>query len=382
MMRHSIIRRSVVALVLAALGMAVRPYAQAIGQDGFRFRTGVELVNVTATVTDLSGRFVPGLTEMDFLVFEDDQPVDITHFSAERVPVSLGIVLDTSGSMDGAKISAARTALERLLFELLGPEDEVFLYRFDNLPHLVEGWTTDRGRIRDDLKRLPTDGATALYDAVAEALPLLKSGRHRKKALLVISDGNDTSSKTDLLKLKRLIRESEALVYALGIDAQLTTTPAGGPRRNERVFYQSGNQRVEQRGRPFPIPSPFPAPRTPPRSPPVPGVPPPGAAPPPRQPRTPPADEPSNAGPHRGDERVNVGALHDVTDDSGGRTEILRDTKDLAPATERIADELSNQYYLGYPSLARRDGLWHTIRVEVRDPSLRVRARRGYVAAS
>jgi VWFA-related protein len=374
--------RSIVATtVLAAVALVAsdRPLA---GQEGFRFKSGVELINVTATVTDRSGRFVPGLRLDDFVVYEDDKPVEVSHFSAERVPVSLGIVLDTSGSMDGAKISAARTALERLLFELLGPEDEVFLYRFDNLPHLVEGWTTDRGRIRDDLKRLPTDGATALYDAVAEALPLLKSGRHRKKALLVISDGNDTSSKTDLLKLKRLIRESEALVYALGIDAQLTTTPAGGPRRNERVFYQSGNQRVEQRGRPFPIPSPFPAPRTPPRSPPVPGVPPPGAAPPPRQPRTPPADEPSNAGPHRGDERVNVGALHDVTDDSGGRTEILRDTKDLAPATERIADELSNQYYLGYPSLARRDGLWHTIRVEVRDPSLRVRARRGYVAAS
>ena len=375
MMRHSIVRQSV-ALALACAGATVMPEGRAIGQEGFRFHSSVELVNVTATVTDSSGHFVPGLKQSDFLVFEDDQPVDLTHFSSERVAVSLGIVLDTSGSMDGQKIDAARVALERLLFDLLGDDDEVFLYRFDNAPHLVVGWTNDLNLIRDDLRRLRTDGATALYDAVAQALPLLQSGRHRKKALLVISDGNDTSSKTDLPRLKQLIRESEALVYAIGIDAHTTAATIGnGAVRDVRMF--------EQRGRPFPIPSPFPGPRVPPRTPPVPGTPP-GTAPPPRQPRTPPSDEPgsNSTGPRRGDEPVNANALHDVTDDSGGRTEVLRDAKDLGPATERIADELSKQYYLGYPSRARHDGQWHAIRVEIRDRSFRVRARKGYVAAS
>ena len=375
MMRHSIVRQSV-ALALACAGATVMPEGRAIGQEGFRFHSSVELVNVTATVTDSSGHFVPELKQTDFLVFEDDQPVDVTHFSSERVAVSLGIVLDTSGSMDGQKIDAARVALERLLFDLLGDDDEVFLYRFDNAPHLVEGWTNDRNRIRDELRRVRTDGATALYDAVAQALPLLQSGRHRKKALLVISDGNDTSSKTDLPRLKQLIRESEALVYAIGIDAQTTAATIGnGAVRDVRRF--------DQRGRPFPIPSPFPGPRVPPRTPPVPGTPP-GTAPPPRQPRTPPSDEPgsNSTGARRGDEPVNANALHDVTDDSGGRTEVLRDAKDLGPATERIADELSKQYYLGYPSRARHDGQWHAIRVEIRDRSFRVRARKGYVAAS
>jgi VWFA-related protein len=376
-MRRSILRRSI-ALALACAGLLSSH--RAIGQEGFRFRTGVELVNVTATVTDSSGRFVPGLSQSDFLVFEDDQPVDVTHFSAERVPVSLGIVLDTSGSMEGPKIAAARVALERFLFDLLGADDEIFLYRFDNAPHLVEGWTNDRNLLRDRLRTLPTDGATALYDAVAEALPLLQSGRHRKKALLVISDGNDTSSKTDLAKLRQLINESEALVYAIGIDAQPITVPAkdGAVRDSRRT------EMYEQRRRPpFPIPTPFPGPRDPPRNPPVPGVPPPGTAPPPRQPRMPPADEPSSStGARRGDEPVNANALHGVTDDSGGRTEILRDARDLAPATARIADELSKQYFLGYPSRARRDGQWHAIRVEVRDKTLRVRARKGYVAAT
>src|SRR5262249_3189641 len=75
------------------------------GNDqGFRFKSGVELINVTATVSDVSGRFVSGLRAEDFLVYEDNQPVQVTHFSAERVPVSLGIALDTSGSMNGEKL--------------------------------------------------------------------------------------------------------------------------------------------------------------------------------------------------------------------------------------------------------------------------------------
>ena len=80
------------------------------------------------------------------------------------------------------------------------------------------------------------------------------------------------------------------------------------------------------------------------------------------------------------DDRVNVAALREITDDSGGRTEIVRDPRDLDPATAGIADELSKQYYIGYPSPGHRDGRWHNIRVEVDDRSLRVRARRGYVA--
>ena len=114
---------------LCLLGAAATP---APAQDRFRFRTGVDLINVSATVTDRSGRNVEGLSRADFLVYEDDQLVDVTHFSAERVPVSLGIILDTSGSMAGDKITAARAALDRFLADVIRPEDEVFLYRFDS----------------------------------------------------------------------------------------------------------------------------------------------------------------------------------------------------------------------------------------------------------
>ena len=138
-------------------------------RQSFRFRSAVELINVTTTVTDSNGRFVSDLRQEDFRVFEDGQEQPITHFSNERVPVSLGIALDTSLSMNGEKMSAARDALRRFLGDLLDPADEVFLYRFSNVPELVEGWTTNRDRLLSRLSRIWPEGGTAMYDAVADA---------------------------------------------------------------------------------------------------------------------------------------------------------------------------------------------------------------------
>src|SRR6187200_1493508 len=102
--------KSVIPLVVC-MGVVLSGQAQQQQEpQSFKFRTGVELVNVNATVTDQSGRFVPGLTKDDFRVFDDEQSQAVTHFSSERVPVSLGIVLDTSGSMDGDKMRAAKAA--------------------------------------------------------------------------------------------------------------------------------------------------------------------------------------------------------------------------------------------------------------------------------
>jgi VWFA-related protein len=342
-------------------------------QQAFRFRTGIELINVTATVTDGNGRFVSGLRKEDFRVYQDDQQQAITHFNAERVPVSLGIILDTSGSMSGEKMAAAKMALNRFLLDLLGPEDEVFLYRFDSVPELVHEWTTDRRRVSEALNRIQPRGGTAMYDAVAEAIPLAQAGRHRKKALVVISDGNDTSSRTAILELKQQIRETEVLVYAIGIDSQIPTESW-----HSRFSLGGLLPALFQK----PIPFPFPRPGGPIRRPPTtmpPGNPGP-RFPPTRPPVTPPTTSPRS--PNRGlnDDRVNVAALRDITDDSGGRTEVIRTVRDLDPATAGIADELSKQYYIGYASTGVKDGKWHSIRVEVRDGGYHVRARRGFVA--
>jgi VWFA-related protein len=323
--------------------------ARPADDQAFRFKSGVELINVTATVSDASGRFVSGLRPEDFIVYEDDQLVEVTHFSAERAPVSLGIAVDTSGSMAGEKMQAAQSALERFLFDLLDRRDEIFLYRFSNDPVLLQSWTTDRPALSRALGRLIPNGGTAMYDTVSAAVPLAQRGQNRKKAILIISDGNDTASRTDIRSVKQQIRESEVLVYAVGIDGQGETTYRQPPPRA-----------------PIPIPFPFP-----------------GRGGRGGWPQPPTGGGGGNGWPRNrvNDDRVNVTALRDMTDDSGGRTEIVRDPRDLNPATANIADELSKQYYLGYPSAGKKDGRWHSIRVEVRGGNYRVRARRGYVAS-
>src|SRR5262245_20552872 len=206
-------RFSIVSAIVGLLAVTIQGQQQSSDQEGgFRFKSGVELINVTATVSDSNGRFVSGLTKDDFKVYEDDRPVELSHFSAERVAVSLGIALDTSGSMAGQKIQEAQSALDRFLYELLDKDDEIFLYRFSNYAVLLQGWTTDRQRLTRALERVVANGGTAMYDAVAEAIPLAQEGQFRKKALLIISDGNDTSSRTNIRDLKRQIRESEVLV--------------------------------------------------------------------------------------------------------------------------------------------------------------------------
>ena len=339
-----------VALSVGALDGQQQP-ATSEGQEAFRFKSGVDLINVTATVSDQNGRFVPGLRLEDFVVYEDDERVEVTHFSAERVPVSLGITLDASGSMAGEKMQAARSALNRFLGLLMDGQDEMFLYQFSNYPELMQAWANDREPFARALDRVTPNGGTAMYDAIVEAVPLIGTGQNRKKALLIISDGRDTSSGSSVMEAKSLIRESEALVYAVGIDC------GGAPPRRGSTIFQP--QRVPG-PRPFPqpggrLPWPQPLPRLP---------------------------QPPDRGTWmRGcSDPVDVASLRDMTDDSGGRTEIVRDARDLEPATTGIADELSRQYYLGYPAAGKKDGRWHTIRVEVRNQAYRVRARRGYLA--
>jgi len=355
-MRHSL--RTIgfgIALATAALAVATAqqpPGSTTQESQGFRFKSGVELINVTATVTDANGRFVPDLKQEDFIVYEDNALQTVTHFSAERVPVSLGILLDTSQSMAGEKFDAARAALERFLYDLSSPDDEFFLMQFSNTPTLLQGWTRERGQITRALAGVAPRGGTAMYDAIADAVPLSQRARNRKKALVVISDGNDMNSDTPVSAVHQIIRESEALIYAVGIDC------SGVPsfRRQQSLLQRRG---------PIPQPFPFPGRR-------------------PWPPQLPPQPPPRWNDFRRCTDPVDVTALRDLTDDSGGRTEIVRDTRDLNPATAGIADELSKQYYLGYPSLGKKDGKWHTIRVELRSDisrGYRVRARRGYVAS-
>lgn len=357
-MRRHQLNFAMLALLLASTGLVAQ-------EQGFKFKSGVELINVTATVTDRSGRFYGRLSKEDFLVYEDNRPVEVTHFSADRTPVSLGIVVDTSGSMAGEKWSAAVNSIDRFFRMMKDELDEFFLYRFSANADLVADWTSDRDRLAAAIGRVHPNGGTAMYDAVSEAVPMAQGGQNRKKAVVVISDGNDTSSRVDVSDVKQVVRETEVLVYAVGIDGQGTPT------------LQRPTPPVQQPPPRLPIPLPFPGGRRGGGGFPLPGTGGGGGYPP----------VTGGTGGRGGtysvggaDDRVNVMALREMTDDSGGRTEIVRDFRDLDPAIGSIADELSQQYYLGYPSPGLKDGRWHTIRVELRDPSLKVRARKGYVA--
>ena len=178
------------ALICAAAGVVAAPQ-----DDGFKFKSGVELVNVTATVSDDNGHFVTGLTKDDFNIFDDGEQQEIAQFSNERVPVSLGILLDTSGSMTPEKMSSAKSAIDRFIYDLLGKDDELFFMQFASVPDLLQGWTFDRRAISRAAGQVSAAGGTALYDAIAQALPIAADGRNQKKAVLVITDGNDTNSR-------------------------------------------------------------------------------------------------------------------------------------------------------------------------------------------
>jgi Ca-activated chloride channel family protein len=351
--------RTLGVVILSAAAVAVLPAQERPSGQGFSFRTGVALINVSVTVTDEHGRFVPNLKAEDFVVYEDGQPQPIQQFDSDRVPVSLGIALDTSGSMLGEKIAAAQAALNRFLFDLLGKQDEIFLYRFDGRPELVQGWTEDRQAVARALGSVRPTGGTAIYDTVAEAVPMAQAGTKRKKALLVISDGNDTSSRTRPDALVQLIRQSEVLVYAIGIDASDSN---GSAPSSSAPAPRSAPPKAA------PVPSPFPG-----KAPPAASTPPPAPVPsaPSTRKNTPAASD-----------RVNVEALRRITDDTGGRTEVIVSPRDLDPATASIADELSRQYFLGYSSSAPKDGRWHTIEVRVpKRGNYTIRSRRGFIAS-
>jgi len=268
------------------------------------WRSGVDVVAVTATVVDSEGRLAQGLTRDAFEIFEDGEPQTITQFTNERVPVGLGVLLDTSDSMFGQRIADARAAVQRFLFELLNPADEYFVVAFNHYPHILSRWTSTPSDVEAALAAVKPSGGTAIYDAVIGALPMVGRRNRERAALVVISDGADTASDATVNDVRTALLRSDAFVYAIAIDS---------PKR------QAINT------------------------------------------------------------RVNPTALGEITNQSGGRTEVVQDMEGLRAATARIAEELNMQYVMAYASPRATDGKYHSIRVRVTKPGYKVRARNGYV---
>src|SRR5262245_30279275 len=187
-------------------------------RDERLFQSGIDVISITATVTDKDGKLVTGLGRDVFQVYEDGTLQKITQFTNERVPVGLGVALDISDSMFGKRIQDARMAVDRFLFELLDASDEFFILAFNHQPRTLTAWTHAPEDVRRVLDGLKPFGGTAAYDAVIESLPMLERRSRQRAAVLLISDGADTASNATIRDVRSALHRSDAFVYAIAID--------------------------------------------------------------------------------------------------------------------------------------------------------------------
>jgi Ca-activated chloride channel family protein len=314
------------------------------GQDpNFKFKSAVNLVSFTATITDSTGRYVSGLTKENVGVLEDGVRQQLAMFKFEPEPVSVGIVFDTSGSMR-TKIQDVADAVAHFGATVL-PDDDIFLMQFSGRAHIVMDFTNDRDRLASAANNLRAGGATVLYDAVSEALDHVLHGKNRRQALVVITDGEDTTSATKLDYLLQQAKEEEVLVYCIGIGEISAHNERGsGSRPSITSSLPAIILGGRNRGR-------------------MPG---------------------GNAG--SGKDTVDMFVLKSLAEVTGGRAWQIRPNSrggvdEIDRVTQEISAELRQQYFLGYyPSNAAHDGSYRAIQVTTTNPDYTVRTRRGYYA--
>jgi Ca-activated chloride channel family protein len=195
-----------------AQGAATAPPAAAPSDD---VRLDRDVITVSVTVSDPYGRFVTGLDKSHFEIFDDKIKQEIKFFNDDDAPITLGIVYDVSGSME-SKVSRSLHALRRFV-ETSHDDDEYFLVGFNQRAQLIRDFTTSGDSVVNSLTLVQTEGRTALYDAAYIGIEKARQGRHTKKALLIISDGQDNNSRYTFSELRDLVREADVQLYAIGI---------------------------------------------------------------------------------------------------------------------------------------------------------------------
>ena len=288
-----------------------------------RLKGGVLLVNVVATVVDGQGRMVPNLAVDDFIIEEDGQPQAIKLLlPSADLPISIGVVLDASGSMQ-SKIRTAQRAVDRFL-SMIHEDDEIFLMTFTLRASLIADFTSDRTTLRNALLTgVNVGGGTALYDSLYQALQKVQQGRYEKKAVLLVTDGEDTTSLTRFDKALQYIREAEMLVYSIGI--------RGAPEFDLGAEPRSVN---------------------------------PGSR-------------------ARNNTTVDMKVLNRFGEASGGRAWEISEAafgRNMDAVLDTIAAELRSQYSIGYyPTRSTKDGKWHTVRIRMKNPDYVARGRKEYL---
>jgi Ca-activated chloride channel family protein len=267
------------------------------------FKSATKIVSVFATVTDAQQRLVPNLVIDDFEILDNDKPQLLTFFKNEVQPITVVVMLDTSGSMT-ASIALLKEAAEQFLIRLL-PEDKGRVGAFADNITLNSRFTNDRDELVGAVKDIDYGNGTRLWDAVATCLDELK-GKPGRRVVLVFTDGDDTESRTRLGTVIDRARSDEVMVYAIGLESN----------------YFNGQRMVRSK-------------------------------------------------PDSG--------LKKIADETGGGYFELKKTSDLAPTFTRVAQELHNQYVLGFTPMLL-DGRVHRLTVRLKQPGMSARARRSYVA--
>lgn len=222
MKRHTVQKHCLFSFLLLIIlpCVAVSQDASQPNQVGpYAIRTNVDLVVLHATVRNRKGAAVSGLSKEDFQVYEDKVPQEIESFSHEDIPVTIGLVIDNSGSMRSKRSDVIGAAMA--FVRSSNPVDQTFVVNFNEnvsmgLPANVP-FTNNTAQLETALNRNVITGMTALYDAIAVALERLQKGKWDKKVLIVVSDGGDNASKHNLVQVMSMVNQSNAVIYTLGI---------------------------------------------------------------------------------------------------------------------------------------------------------------------
>jgi Ca-activated chloride channel homolog len=181
-------------------------------------RSSVNLVTIYASVNDKSGRYVGGLRVEDFEVYDNDIPQKIEYFSEEDRPVSMGIIFDTSSSMKNRLEESGK--ILRSFLEARNKEDEYFLLTFNTTINLAQDFTSSTDKIIDSLLDVSPSGLTVLNDAIYAGVEKVKRGRHSKRALLLISDGQDNNSWYSKQEISNMLSEADLQLYSINISKE------------------------------------------------------------------------------------------------------------------------------------------------------------------
>ena len=232
----------------ANLEVRTKPGEKTEPRPRSNIRVDSTLVLIPVTVTDPLNRFVTGLEKENFKLTEDKLPQEITQFSSEDAPLSVGVVFDCSGSM-GHKLDKSRQAVAQF-FKLANPEDEFFLVQFNDSANLIQAFTRNLEEIQNKLAFTQSKGRTALLDAVYMALHEMKKAKNPRKALLLISDGGDNSSRYSEAEIKALVKEADVQIYAIGIyesagGRSRTPEETSGPALLTEIAEQTGGRQYQ-----------------------------------------------------------------------------------------------------------------------------------------